>query len=213
MAGDKQYFYYANMLQKHLGVDITVLAANPLEETYFKFGFCGLKPSFNQQSASDQIKLAGFYGKEFIINPAFLNSSLFDSAWAFISYYTIPHNYLLFYKYILWDEKEISKTLINEYDWEIAQDTKTTWRIGDGTAPFYNYIYYCLAGFSENDTFNSNLIREGVLSREKALEITQRDNFPRFDSIKWYCDSIDIDMISTLDRITKAPKLYTKSIK
>jgi glucosamine--fructose-6-phosphate aminotransferase (isomerizing) len=213
MAGDKQYFYYATKLQKDLGVEFTVLAANPLEETYFKFGFCGLKPAFNQQSVIDQIKLAGFYGREFLRNPAYLNSSLLDSAWAFISYYTIPRNYLLFYKYILWDEKEISNTLINEYDWELAQDTKSTWRIGDGTASFYNYIYYSIAGFSENDTFNSNLVREGVLSRKKALEVTQRDNSPRFDSIKWYCDSIGIDMKSTLERINQAPKLYMKPLK
>jgi glucosamine--fructose-6-phosphate aminotransferase (isomerizing) len=213
MAGDKQYFYYATKLQKDLGVEFTVLAANPLEETYFKFGFCGLKPAFNQQSVIDQIKLAGFYGREFLRNPAYLNSSLLDSAWAFISYYTIPRNYLLFYKYILWDEKEISNTLINEYDWELAQDTKSTWRIGDGTASFYNYIYYSIAGFSENDTFNSNLVREGVLSRNKALEVTQRDNSPRFDSIKWYCDSIGIDMKSTLEHINQAPKLYMKPLK
>ncbi len=30
--------------------------------------------------------------------------------------------------------------IINEYDWETSADTPTTWRIGDGTAGFYNYI-------------------------------------------------------------------------
>ena len=61
-----------------------------------------------------------------------------------------------------WDEK-INETLINNYDWETAQDTSTTWRIGDGTAAMYNYIYYKVAGFTEHDTFRSNQIRGEIL--------------------------------------------------
>jgi glucosamine--fructose-6-phosphate aminotransferase (isomerizing) len=94
------------------------------------------------------------------------------------------------------------------YDWEIASDTKTTWRIGDGTASFYNYIYYCVAGFCENDTFRSNQIREGMIGREEALELVNRDNQPRFDSIQWYCNSIQIDMVYALKTINAIPKLY-----
>ena len=60
-----------------------------------------------------------------------------------------------------WDEGLIDQTLAREYRWETAADTGTTWRIGDGTAAFYNFIYYTVAGFTENDTFRSNQIREG----------------------------------------------------
>ena len=35
-----------------------------------------------------------------------------------------------------------------------------------GTAAFYNYIYYTLAGVSEHDTFRSNQIKEGQITRE-----------------------------------------------
>ena len=31
---------------------------------------------------------------------------------------------------------------------ELAPDTRTTWRIGDGTAAFYNYIYYTVTSQS-----------------------------------------------------------------
>ena len=67
------------------------------------------------------------------------------------------------------DEDLINSKLVNEYDWEIAPDTSTTWRIGDGTAAFYNYVYYTVAGFTEHDTFRSNQIREGQMSRERLL--------------------------------------------
>ena len=110
----------------------------------------------------------------------------------------------------MWDEEKVTSTLIQEYDWEVATDTRTTWRIGDGTAAFYNYIYWAIAGFSENDTFRSNQIREGVLSREQALKIVYDENRPRFESIQWYCDNIGIDMESALERINSVPKLYQR---
>lgn len=37
------------------------------------------------------------------------------------------HDYLFLYDYIEWDEKEIIKTLTEEYDWEFAGDTKASW--------------------------------------------------------------------------------------
>jgi glucosamine--fructose-6-phosphate aminotransferase (isomerizing) len=186
------------------------MANNPLEETFFKFGFCGLPPSLTHPTLAEQFKLAMFYGKEFLLNPAYINESLVDSLWAFGSFYSIPHNYLRLFKYILWDEEKINPIMHEYYDWEVATDTKTTWRIGDGTAAFYNYIYFSIAGFCENDTFRSNQIREGMLSRAAALDIVNRDNQPRFESIQWYCDSIGIEMVDALERIGQTSKLYAK---
>jgi hypothetical protein len=65
-----------------------------------------------------------------------------------------------------------------------------------------------MGGFTENDTFRSNQIREGVMTREQALEIINDENQPRFEAIQWYCDTIGIDMESTLERINSAPRLY-----
>ena len=52
---------------------------------------------------------------------------------------------------------------------KLQLDTKSTWRIGDGTASFYNYVYTLVAGFSENDTFRSNQIREGMINQRKSF--------------------------------------------
>ena len=112
------------------------------------------------------------------------------------------------YQYIKWNEDDVSSTIIDKYNWEISPDTSTTWRIGDGTAPFYNYIYYTAAGFTENDTLRSNQVREGVISREKALELVKKENAPRFESIKWYCDTIDIDFNKAIKIINSIPRKY-----
>lgn len=98
--------------------------------------------------------------------------------------------------------------MIGEYDWETAVDTSTTWRIGDGTAAFYNYIYYTVAGFSEHDTFRSNQIREGVMTRERALELVRDENQPRYQNIRWYLDALGMDFSDVIKTINSIPKLY-----
>ena len=211
MAGDKQYFYYANKVAKELGISLIILCINPFEKTEFKSGFCGVRPNAEviyRINFQNKMKMAMHYAKAYLTNQAYINTSLIDTFSAFVSYYFIPHQFLSFYEYINWDEEQISKTLREQYNWEVAGDTSTTWRIGDGTAPFYNYIYYVLAGFTENDTFRSNQIRQGAISREQALERSSIENHPRWESIQWYCDTIGIDSKKALEIINKQKKRY-----
>jgi len=213
MAGDKQYFYYANKVGKQMDCAGIILCENPLETTRFKSGFCGIAPEYGSRQTYnlalfDKAKLAWYYGGQYFKNPSYINSSVLDTIRAYCSYYLIPHKYLDIFQYIKWDEKEINSTLFSEYNWEMAPDTTSTWRIGDGTASFYNYIYYTMAGFTENDTFRSNQIREGMITREEARELVGKENEPRWDSIRWYCDVISIDFEETIKRINSAPKLY-----
>ena len=96
------------------------------------------------------------------------------------------------------------------YDWEKAVDTPTTWRIGDGTAAFYNYVYYTVAGFTEHDTFRSNQIREGQMTREKALLLLEEENRPRYQNIRWYLDTLGLDFERVIKIVNAIPKLYNK---
>ena len=214
MAGDKQYFYYANKIKKQNRIKLNIYCENPLEKTDFKNGFCGIKSrrakdeSIFVLSLLNKLNLFTYYGKQFLLNPDYLNKSIFDSLNAYFASYFIPHNYLFLYQYIKWDEEKIISTLTKEYDWERSDDTQTTWRIGDGTAPFYNYIYYALAGFTENETFRSNQIREGIISRKTALKLVKEENKPRYESLQWYAQQIGFDLNNALKIINSAPKRY-----
>jgi len=212
MAGDKQYFYFAHKLKQQNGINLLIMAENLFEQTNFKTGFCGVGSAQSSLAYSlsqkDQMKLILYYLREFLSNPAYVNSSLMDSFWAFLAYYALPHDYISLYEYIPWKEKDVVDTLLKEYNWETAGDTRTTWRIGDGTAPFYNYIYYVVSGLTEHDTFRSHQIRQGHVSRDEALGLLQEDNKPRYHSIKWYCDTIGIDCEDTLRTIHLIPKFY-----
>ena len=112
------------------------------------------------------------------------------------------------YDYLQWDENVIVDTIVNSYEWEKTVDTKSTWRIGDGTSSLYNYIYTVIAGFSENDTFRSNQIREGMITREKALELIYEENKPRYNSLKWYLEIVGLDFESTIRKINLISKHY-----
>ena len=215
MAGDKQFFYYANQLRKQCDIPLTVFGMNPLERTDFKVAFTGIteKKKENRHfhlSNINKLKIAAFYGGEYLRNPAYINDSLLDTLGAFLSYYFIKHDYQIFFEFIPWSESLVNDTIISKYDWETSPDTPTTWRIGDGTASFYNYIYFSMTGFTENDTFRSNQIRQGLITREKALELVKEENLPRYQSIKWYCDTIGLDFCETIKRINNIKKIYER---
>jgi len=213
MAGDKQYFYWSNKIAEQTNVKNIIFCENLLETTKFKSGFCGIKPIHGTAntytlSIKNKFQMLYYYGKNFLKNPSYINSSIKDTISAFTSYYVINHNFINLFDYIEWDEHVINSTLIDGYKWEKSNDTDSTWRIGDGTAAFYNYIYFTMAGITENDTFRSNQVREGQINRKEALELSSKENQPRFESIKWYLDVLDLDFKSTVNIINAAKKLY-----
>lgn len=213
MAGDKQFFYYAQLLKRQMHIDNIIFGMNSLEETQFKVRFASNRKTgdngiYYDLPAKGKIDLMMAYGKEFTRNPAYLNRSLLDSFSGYLSYYVLPKDYVHLFDYIPWDQTTVENVIINEYGWEKAKGTDETWRIGDGTAPFYNYIYYKLAGFTEFDTFKSNQIREGMIDRETALATLETSNRISVQDFIWYCEAIEIDPVETLKIINAQKPLY-----
>lgn len=214
MAGDKQFLWYANKIMKEYSIPTMIFCANHYEKTDFKTGFLGIDNSEanvgkpGSASASSKTNLLLSYGMAFARNPRYINRSIFDTGWAYASYYLIKQPYLQIFDYHHWDEDEIENVLINDYRWEVAPDTRSTWRIGDGTAPFYNYIYATVAGFSEADTFRSAQVRAGVLTRDQALARVEEENRPRWDSIREYFGLINMDFDDAIRVVDRIPKLY-----
>jgi glutamine---fructose-6-phosphate transaminase (isomerizing) len=214
MAGDKQYFWYAEQVQKRTGVDFQIWGNNRLERSDFKTGFCGFDRggykdnSLIRMGALHNAQILGYYAKAFATNPGYVNRSIPDTLFSYFIYYLKRLDYLDFFDYITWDEKTIVSTIIDRYDWETAPDTKSTWRIGDGTAAFYNFIYWTAAGFTESDTFRAGQVRNGTMSRDEALQIVNDENRPRWASLDWYCRTIGIDLDHAMRTILAMPKRF-----
>lgn len=213
MAGDKFFFYYTNVVKKRNNVRLNLYGINHLENTDFKVGFAGIPPDFDKKliysmSLQRQAKLFWFVFTQFFKSPGYINQSLLDSLGSiFARYLTKKEDYFHLFDYYTWDEQEVEKVL-ELYKWEKAIDTSTSWRIGDGTAAFYNYIYYTVAGFSEFDTFRSNQIREGMITREQGLKLIEEENRPRYESLRWYLEIVGVDFEKAIKRINAIPKLY-----
>lgn len=214
MAGDKYFFYYSNLISKQNNLGMSIWGSNTLENTDFKSGFCGVPPNFNKEridsiNIKGKIYLSSYFVKNFIKNPLYLNTSLIDTMGSFISRYFLKRNgYLQLFDYMQWEEQKINETIINNYDWEKSVDTTSTWRIGDGTASFYNYVYALIVGFSENDTFRSNQIREGMITREEGLKFIYEENKPRYNSLKWYLEILGLDFEKTISKINIIERMY-----
>jgi hypothetical protein len=213
-AGDKHFFRYVEAIKKQTGINLNLWGVNPLEQTHFKTGFLGIKPDFEEDKvySNGVMKQLRYHSKRFkamLQSPGYFNSSLWDTlSGEYYRSFMQKEDYYHIFDYWTWEENIVNDTLINQYNWETAIDTSTTWRIGDGTAGFYNYVYYTVAGFTEHDTFRSNQIREGQLTREKALELIEDENQPRYQNIRWYLDTLGLDFKEVIKVVNSIPKLY-----
>ena len=211
-AGDKHFFKHVETVKRQTRIELNLWGVNPLEVTHFKSGFLGIPPDFEGERVytNGALKQARYQLRRLnamLASPGYFNSSIWDTlSGEYHRSFTKKTSYFHIFDYWQWNETLIDNTLA-EYAWELAPDTSTTWRIGDGTAAFYNYIYRTVAGFTEHDTFRSNQIREGEITRQSALALVHEENKPRYLNIKWYLDALGMDFNETISTINSIPRL------
>lgn len=214
MAGDKYFYGIGRALRKELGIPLVVFCAgNPLERTDFKGGFAGVRESQHGQrlfafSLANKVQLAAFYAFQYLLNPAYVNESLFDTIGSFFTTFVGKDDFLYLYHYVPWEERTIVSTLVDEYGWETADYTDNTWRIGDGYTTFINHIYYSVAGFSEFDAFRSQEIRAGLRTRDEALALADRDNQADMGVLAQFAGQVGISLEEVMSGIDAIPRLY-----
>jgi glucosamine--fructose-6-phosphate aminotransferase (isomerizing) len=214
MAGDKEFYSYARALRKETGIKLVIFCTgNMIEDAPYKTGLMGIPQDdhgnvLTKMSLRNKSAMLAYFAKQYAANPSYVNESLKDTWNAFWQTFVIKDDFLYLYKYIRWDEKTIVNTIRSEYNWEIETDTTTTWRIGDGTAAFYNYIYQTIAGFTEDDCMLANMVREGDISRDEAMQRSAEYAIPRWRSIREYAQLIGFSAEEALQIINAAPKLY-----
>ena len=217
-AGDKHFFRHIETLKKQTGISLNLWGINPLEVTPLQVGLprrsAGLRGGARLQPRRHEAAALPVAAVQAPCCRAPATSTgRFPTPCSASTTAASPtkSDYFHIFDYWRWDEKQIEDTLDSEYDWERAPDTQTTWRIGDGTAAFYNYVYYTIAGFTEHDTFRSNQVREGDITREEALRLVEEENTPRYPNLKWYLDVVGVDFTHAIDAINRAPRLYEEA--
>jgi glutamine---fructose-6-phosphate transaminase (isomerizing) len=214
MAGDKEFYQHARALRKETGIKLVIFCTgNMIEDAPYKVGLMGVRQDDHGQtltfmSRRNKVGMLRYFAKNYAKNPAYFNESLLDTFNAYWQTFVVKDDFLYLFHYLPWNEDQIVSTIRREYDWEIATDTNTTWRIGDGTAAFYNYIYYTMAGWTEDECMLSNMVREGMLDRDEALRRAYDYSQPRWPSIREYAQLIGFSFEEACQVINSAPKLY-----
>lgn len=187
-SGDKtmnlRMAHYAKENKIPLVIGGNYIGNSSFEEEHWKRGFMGVfADDRGTFSISDKIRLVFLFGMEYLTNPynfrvSILKEYIAGGAVYFFEPLFIPKgvNFLGFYDYIYWNEKEIVSTIVNELKWQGAPDHTTTWRIDDSAYPLMNYLYYKLVDFTEHDEMYSKMIRESQISRDEALQRCQADH-------------------------------------
>lgn len=212
MAGDKQVEYYITKTAQKFDVKLVFLCrGNRFENEEFKWGYCGIRNGspggvIHDLSLRGKTQLAWYFLKNYLRNPAYINVSIPDTLFAYFVTYVMHLDFAYLWHYKAWNEREIVDTLQGTYGWETEPGSKQTWRTDDGTSAFYNYIYYHVGGFTENDTFRSNQIREGLLTREEAFALVREENQPRMGALRWYFETIGLDCDEVLRRVDAMPR-------
>jgi glutamine---fructose-6-phosphate transaminase (isomerizing) len=214
MAGDKESEYHMNELIKKTGINLVVYCrGNQFEREEFKAGHCGVNHAdpggvIHHLAWQGKVQMAFYYGKQFLLNPSYLNLSLWDTAKAYTATYLIPHDYVYLWHYLPWEEKQVIKTLRDQYNWQSPADNPATWRIDDASPAFYNFIYYQVQGFTEHDSLRSHQIREGQMTRKEAWEIVCEENRPRYEALQWYFQTLKLDGNEVLEVVDGMRRLY-----
>ena len=211
---DKQTEYQVNKIARKYKIPLILTGSSPFEKTVFKYGAFGIYESDQYKlSLVNSIKLLFRIGSEYIKNPRYLNSSFFPAfkGWFTqnISQFSGNIKWINFYEYIEWREDKVLSTIKKELNWESADDTILTWRTDDYTPPLYNYICYSMKGFTENDTFRSIQIREGRISRKKALKLVKEENRPRWKTMMNYFKILELTSKEVEYVLNSIPKSFS----
>jgi hypothetical protein len=115
-----------------------------------------------------------------------------------------------FYRYIRWDEKEVTSKIENELDWRKHPDTESTWRGDCDIALLKLYLYREMLGYNDQDEGLSYLVRDGQISREQALERLKEEGDVPEDVIKEILGGLRFDFSNL--KMALEPVRFSQSV-
>jgi predicted glutamine amidotransferase len=188
MSGDKPQLSTSMKVALELGGLPIVQADHYLESTGFKAALAGAKMNLSgrdgsvayRQSFFSILKMSFRYMRLLFKTKKAFFELLTQTMTSVKIYYFSKHTFIRFFNYLDWNENTIASKL-TEYNWKSnLEGSNRVWRMGDATAPFYNFLYLYHIGYTEHDALLSNMIRAGMLKREKAIT-----NLMELNQVDW----------------------------
>jgi hypothetical protein len=201
MAGDKPLLSTSMQISREHGGLPILHGDHAMETTHFKSALAGAKYGTLSASGSVSYKvdLASLFRMAFSYFKVLLRARsrrleilalLIKSAFI---YYAPTHKFISVFDYIEWDEGKIDSEL-ELWGWRSNQQgIGNKWRMGDSTAPLYNFLYLLTIGYTENDCLIANQIRSGKLELDKGLNRIAELNKIDFLGIESYLNLLELD--------------------
>jgi hypothetical protein len=77
---------------------------------------------------------------------------------------------LHFFDYVAWDRRKIKRTITEKLKWKVPSETISSWRFDCTIHHVVNYCFKQTYGFSKDFDGFANMIREGKMDKEEALQ-------------------------------------------
>lgn len=168
-------------------VSLIVIGSNPLETASFKKqGFGGAR---TYHKLSNIKNIIGKSIKELWANPRYLT----NLSWPLVlsmylgASHSSPYlkwrysdmNVIRLFDYIKWDESEVESTIKTNLDWKKSPEVASSWRFDCRLDYVRRKLYASTVGVTELRDLFSKMIREGMITREDALErLNVEDHIP-----------------------------------
>jgi hypothetical protein len=179
-------------IAKHYHISLIINGGNPYEYTSFKKEL--LEVSHSENLATTYFKNIRGLVKETLRNSLYLMPKYVPTllkGYLFNNQYSIGSRLLgktikridLFH-FIEWNEDKIISRISRELDWNYPHHLASTWRFDCKIGHLKDYMYMKTLGMTEKDDFYAKLVREGLMSREAALQRLTVENQIHMDIIE-----------------------------
>jgi len=165
------------------GTNLMVLGSNPLETASFKRA--GLGGARDYHRISKIPKVLWITLRELAHNPRYLTSC----SWSMILklyLYTGNTPYLRWrhgditvlrlFDYLSWDEQEVVSTISKNLGWRKSPEVESSWRFDCRLDYVRRLMYVSTVGVTELRDLFSKMIREGMMTRNEALNRLQTED-------------------------------------
>jgi hypothetical protein len=103
------------------------------------------------------------------------------------------------FDYIPWDEEEIVSRITSELNWSPPPNIKSTWRFDCRVKHLVDFMYMTTLNMTDKDDFYAKIVREGRMTRDRALVKLTDENHLYLDEIKILLQQADIADTSFLE--------------
>jgi len=111
--------------------------------------------------------------------------------------------WLEMFNYVEWNEEEVISRIKAELGWESPAEIESTWRFDCRVKYLVDLMYMATLGMTDKDDFYAKMVREGLMSREDALQRLQDENRLYLDEIQLLLGQAGFRDTSFLDALAE----------